>query len=334
MSKHWPTIILITVLSSIVVFGGGNIAVFAEENSFVDELATITVDQDTKVYSEPDQTSKGLAYVMGGDSIQQVAVSNGWIQVIWNNNYGYILRSDLKTADESEDNAKSPQERVIDDYFDAVNHLDRTRISELCNNDPKISDDALSLDVSNFSYFASRLEFTPGILYMADTPDIGDGAAMELLEGYGYRGDSLEEMRESFRADRDGDGSILFSDFHVSYELLDLKEAEQCKNYYMVGLKRIDIPDLKEQIKTERGIDNIDDIYVAKLKIYWEYNGYPYGYEEEIFDSPTEIESFESALKTRNDREYYEIVYKIGSEWYLYWDMIIKMSNSGHGADM
>lgn len=267
MRKIWSVFLPLGILLSIIAFQGSN-AVFAEDNSFTNELATITVERDTKIYSEPDQSSKGLAYVMEGDSVQQIAVSDDWIQVIWENNYGYILCSDIENEIESEGSVESPQEAILDEYFDAVNDLDRTRISDLCNNESKVNNAANSSDVSNYDYFIQRLQFLPGLLGYASYSELSDENTVAIFKGYGYKGNSANEIRNSFQNDIDGDGKILFSDLHTSYELLDLKRADECKNYYMSGLNKIYIPDIKEQMKNDLGVECIDDVYVAKIKIY------------------------------------------------------------------
>ena len=313
MRKTWSILLTLIMLLSIDFLTGKNHVVLAEENSFSDELATITVDKDTKIYSEPNQDTKGLAYIMEGDSIQQIAVSDDWIQVIWDNNYGYILRSDIESVTESEKLPKNPQEIVLDEYFEAVNNFDRERISELCNNEAEAYEAAHSVDISNYDYYVQRLGFGPGFLHLLGGVFTSDDTDIEILEGYGYKGDTADEMRESYLKDINEDGKTLFSVFHASYELLELKKAEECKNYYMVGLKKKYIPDMKDKIKTDLGLESIDDVYVAKLKIYWEYCGFPYGCEEKIFDSLSEEESFESFLKKRMIRS----IMLIFTKWVL-----------------
>ena len=67
MKKYLIAFLICLMVSSIAVFAG--------EIDFTNELATITVEKDTKIYSEPDRSSKGLAYVMEGESVQQTATS-------------------------------------------------------------------------------------------------------------------------------------------------------------------------------------------------------------------------------------------------------------------
>ena len=66
------------------------LGVAAEDLEFQDSLATITVDEDTKIYEEASEDSKGVAYLMAGDSVQQIGVADGWSKIVYQDQICYM----------------------------------------------------------------------------------------------------------------------------------------------------------------------------------------------------------------------------------------------------
>lgn len=67
------------------------------------------------------------------------------------------------------------------------------------------------------------------------------------------------------------------------------------------------------------------------MKIYWEYNGHPYGNVEEIKElmqeeSDSFLEKYEDLIEQLENQDYYMIMYKSGGKWYMYNSSIIKFS--------
>ena len=87
-----------------LLFNG--ISASAEELSFQDALSTITVEEDTKIYEEASTDSKGVAYVMAGDSVQQIGIADGWSKIVYQDQICYMPLESTKgteTAVEAKD---------------------------------------------------------------------------------------------------------------------------------------------------------------------------------------------------------------------------------------
>lgn len=213
----------------------------------------------------------------------------------------------------------NPPVKILNDYFDAVTRLDRETIQKICNID--------IYEGPNFEYFVRRLGFTPGYLSNVDFLRVSDDLWAAYLRGMGYEG-TVDEMMSAYAEDIKEDGDIIFSGFMASYKLLDLKPAEDCKVQFQSGLKKIEVPGLKEKIKEDRQLDEVDEAYIAKMKIYWEYKGFPYGNDEKLWDLSelSGIDTYETIKEKNEDMDYYAFIYRVGDDWFLYHDSIIKNS--------
>lgn len=222
----------------------------------------------------------------------------------------------LETMTEPQEVDKGPQEIVLDEYFDAVNHLDKDRVLEISNRSYDGS------NKSNYDYFVKRLRFVPGIYNSSDFIRLSDDAVIAYFGGLGYEG-SAQEMLESYKKDIDGNAQILFSNFNASYILLDLKKAEECRIQRKSGLKYIDIPDIAQIIKEYSKLDKVDEVWIAKIKVYWEYNGFPYGNDRRVWDVVSNGISYEKVIENYDEPDYYAFIYKADNKWYLYPDVIL-----------
>ena len=215
------------------------------------------------------------------------------------------------------------QVKILDEYFEAINNLNLEAVNKICNNCREVD------GVTKFDYFVKCLDFFPGeLFFQSDFLSEENEVTTAYFRGLGYDG-SYKDMIRSFNSDMEGDGEILLSHFKASYELRDIKNAEDCKFQYRSGISWIDVPDLKEEI--EKGMHNIaiDEVYVAKLGLYWEYNGHPYGNDEKLWDLesfPETFSTYEETNAANNDMDYYEVIYFSNGEWYLWWDTIRKYS--------
>lgn len=79
------------------------ISASAEDLVFQDSLATITVEEDTKIYEDASTDSKGVAYVMAGESVQQIGVADGWSKIVYQDQICYMPLEDAQGAESSAD---------------------------------------------------------------------------------------------------------------------------------------------------------------------------------------------------------------------------------------
>ena len=215
--------------------------------------------------------------------------------------------------------AESPQEDVLDTYFECVNNLDPDGILELTGN---YFDDTNRVK-TNFAFFISQLHFYPGTMWLSTVLRTENTVSISYLRGLGFKG-SFEEMKESFFDDTDGERSVLFDTFKASYELIDLVNADKCKKIqHREGLKVVDITDLREFLKESTEWKKIDEVSVAKIKVYWEYNELPYGIDKSLCylkDFPDDeflVSECESGIEELDNMEYNVILYKVADKWYL-----------------
>ena len=229
---------------------------------------------------------------------------------------------------------KSGAEKALDQYFKAVNNLDRAAIWELCNPKEEYKDVG-----SLYSYFTQRLGFTQGILQNADFLKMDWDITGKYYADYGFTGDR-ENVIEERRTVIEDNSQIkrAMPGFHVSYTLKNMKKASECTIGYKDGLKIVEVDNIEENIENRQGVDIEDgEVYVAKMSIKWEYNNMPYGNNKEWWDidefknsiaSSNNWQTYESTIKYYDDTDYYMIIYKCGDKWYLYLDSIIQFSNN------
>ena len=70
----------------------------------------------------------------------------------------------------------------------------------------------------------------------------------------------------------------------------------------------------------------IDDIYVVRYNVYWEYNGNPYGDEKYLWDNYLTKglnESYEDYIDHMNSGDSYAVIYKSDGKWYKYQSRIM-----------
>ena len=207
---------------------------------------------------------------------------------------------------------KSPQEKLLDEYFEAINNKDLDTVYDM---EYGLNE---GLNASNYvSFYIQNLGFTPGLFSSVDSLVFDQEIVDAYYKSLGYEGKTHEELIENRREDFMGDADILLSGFKASYELEDLKKAEDCElGYYKNGLTYVEVDDIEKFIEDKYGID-VSDVYVAKMKIYWEYNGLKYGNDEKLMDilKKKDIDlgyDIYDMNDELDDMDYYMVIYKCG----------------------
>ena len=237
----------------------------------------------------------------------------------------------------------SPQEKVLDQYFKALNDMDMEAVDALyvpkdSQNSGEISSSSLSLGYlmkSNFTFTMSHLA----------SADLEKLAYRDMfLKSYGF--DSYHEGGYKDYVETCNNDELYrskFQDFEVSYELVSLKEASEYKISYSKGLDEIEVPDMAEYLHSTLDVP-VSEVYVAKIKINWSYGNKKYGYDKSWWNNKDFKESLnarpiladDKKLTTYNDFvKYYDnqiynaFIYQSDGEWYLFHPYIIRLYNSG-----
>lgn len=238
-------------------------------------------------------------------------------------------------------NKKDPTEKqvqVLDAYFEALSDMDFDAIYKL--NSPN-SDERFNLGtdrvplsellIDTYGYYRGNIDQST---YMY-------GRFREMfMDSYGFPDHDLDEYREVMR------DSDLFrehhADFTAEYDLISLKNASECKISFGRGRKTVD--DMRAYIADKMDLD-VDDIYVAKIHIYWRYGDLEYGFdsswwrnedykkimeESGPYDESTgeKAKTYGECVDYYDNLEYDVFLYEVDGEWYIY---NINMRENGYG---
>ncbi|MBQ9234396.1 MAG: hypothetical protein IJ167_10250 [Lachnospiraceae bacterium] len=121
---------------------------------------------------------------------------------------------------------KNGPQRALDDYFEALNNLDRYAVWEVCNPPGQEYNDSGTL----YYYFTNRLGYAQGIVQSSDFLRMDRDVMTKYLEGYGYTGDyyDMVQDRQSVTED-DSQIKKAMPGFRASYKLLKMKKASSCE---------------------------------------------------------------------------------------------------------
>ena len=220
---------------------------------------------------------------------------------------------------------KSPQEKALDQYFEAVNNKDKEAVCDMAYDTKE--------NTSNYMFFVQSLGFWPSYVSRNDILNADQDVMEVYYKELGYKGSTIEELRENFREDINGDADILLNGLKVSYELEELKKAEDCEiGYYKNGLTFVEVDDIEKEIEEKYDID-VSDVYVAKMKITWEYNGHKYGNNDKLMDVVDKKgDIFSRNMQDMNDQlddmDYYMVIYKCDGKYYLLDYRIMSWNNT------
>ena len=225
-------------------------------------------------------------------------------------------------------NYLSPQRRVIDDYFEAINDKDIEEIYEI-----EYDDEALNLkndyDVNKLFYFTNNMfmGFNRG-LYEADylrTIDV----VYNSYPNINKEGSEEKVTRKTLNM------------LKVDYKVVDITPLEKfdltVKGF--TNLKEVTIDDVEDYanvIDFETGESSrikVDDVYIAQVKVEWFYDDMKYGVNKKWWDDEefcslvnhydghrtykAAIDSFEKYDGTDKDKVYILILYKAKGDWHI-----------------
>lgn len=230
-------------------------------------------------------------------------------------------------------------EDAIKEYFDACNDMDMEAIhaaSYPAGMSGSFSERLLSESEYDFYYcwinvlgfyrskydLADWAKFDPNFIVFEDFPVAYEGENGELQTRDGERL-TLEEV---------------FPDFAVEYTIEEMEHFGDCRVCFRDGLNLIDMKDMDQIIGVdEEGYLDVEDMYVAQLKVEWSYEDKPYGYnrhwwKDENFAKAPTGGSYEELVAEMEDMEYTVFVYKYDGEWYMF-PVTLKMASTFYKAE-
>lgn len=219
--------------------------------------------------------------------------------------------------------AKSGPSEAIKEYFDACNAMDMEAIDNASIPDGKegyYTSQLLSTDDYSFyenwrstmGFYRSKLDaadfikFNPEFVIFDDYSYVSTGPNGELLN-YDREEITLEEA---------------LPDFSVNYKIEEIEQFDDCTAYLKSGLSLIEIEDMDKVVALSDGsFLDVQDMYVAKLKVEWSYGNNLYGYNKSWWNDEEFCNfvpaSYEDTIKEHADLDYIVFVYKYNDEWYV-----------------
>lgn len=221
--------------------------------------------------------------------------------------------------------AKSGPEGAIKAYFDACNEMSMQAIHDASFPEGKMGATSSRMlregDYTFYNNWVSYMGFTRSKFDMADWVKFDPEFAM--FDDYTYvaegeNGELVNRERERITIKE------ALPDFSVDYDVEELVNMGDCSVYIRDGLEKVEITNMDEIVTLEDGSYlDVDDMYVAQLKVEWYYKDNLYGYSkrwwnDEDFCKVTPYDTYDDAVKECADTEYYVFVYKYNNEWYVY----------------
>ena len=228
-------------------------------------------------------------------------------------------------------NKLSPQRKLIDEYFEAINDKDASKIYDLSYTDQ------LKEGLPTYDEDESKVFFFTNVRLMGFSRGLYEFDAFRMVpcieEAYGPKTDNLNLGNSK---DRVLDG------LEVSYDIVDIKPLEDFELYSdLLGHEEVVDMDEFESIVSRYNLEtgeqikvDIEDAYVAQVKISWEYDGNLYGmmkswwkddeFKEFVSKSSFEqYDTYDKAIKSMEtintmDKVYLLLLYKCDGEWYIY----------------
>lgn len=214
---------------------------------------------------------------------------------------------------------------AIKEYFDACNDMDMAAIHAASfpeGMNGRYSERLLQEGDYNFyKCWREDLGFVRSKYDMADWAKFDPNFIVFKDFPNGYEGENGDLQT------KDGERLTLeeaFPDFSVEYTIEELEHFSDCRVCLRDGLSLVDLEDMDQIVQLDdSSFLDVDDMYVAQLKVEWAYEDKPYGYnrhwwkDENFLKSPV-FSSYEDAVSDLEDIEYYVFVYKYNDEWYVY----------------
>ena len=233
------------------------------------------------------------------------------------------------------------QIQVLDAYFEAMSAMDFDTIYRL--NAPD-SDERFNVGTDRVSLtelLTDKYGYYRGIF---DQSTYMFGRFREMfMKSYGFPDCDLDDYRE---VNKDPDlFREHYKDFEAEYDLISLENASEYEISYGNGRRTVD--DMAEYIadKMDLYVDDVDDVYVAKIHIYWNYGDKKYGYDKSWWNDEKfkeimgesgpydenagkKAQTYEEYVDYYDNLEYDVFLYEVDGEWYIY---NINMRDEGYG---
>ncbi|MBP3621249.1 MAG: zinc ribbon domain-containing protein [Lachnospiraceae bacterium] len=219
----------------------------------------------------------------------------------------------------------SPQEKVLAEYFEALNECDFEKIYELSYTEEAraVRDGYPFLD-SKIYTLEHDFFFYRGFY---DNPSL----CQFVLDSYPDKSDGLsDEEIENKTCDM----------FNVSYEIIDIQPFDEVdvKARQQLDFVDVDWQNLEDRANIGTYVDgelkesdvSVDDAYVVRLYIEWSYDDMLYGYDEEWWENkefraavPDDFSTYDEAIEhmeslgDEGEKIYSVVVYESDGEWYI-----------------
>ncbi|MBR3834203.1 MAG: zinc ribbon domain-containing protein [Lachnospiraceae bacterium] len=228
-------------------------------------------------------------------------------------------------------NKLSPQRKIIDEYFEAINDKDATKIYDLSYTDE------LKEGLPIYDKDEDKLFFFTNIRLMGFSRGLYELDAFKFLSCVT---DVYEPSKNDLNLGNSKDRAL--DGLEVSYDIIDIKPLEDFDLYSdLLGHEEVVDMDELESIVSRYNLEtgeqikvDIDDAYVAQVKVSWEYDGNLYGmmkswWKDDEFKEFVskrgfeQYDTYDKAIKSMEtikdkDKVYLLLLYKCDGQWYIY----------------
>ena len=228
-------------------------------------------------------------------------------------------------------NRLSPQRKLIDEYFEAINDKDASKIYDLSYTDE------LKEGLPTYDKDEDKVFFFTNVRLMGFSRGLYEFDAFKFLP-------CVTEVYEPSKNDLNLGNSKdrVLDGLEVSYDIVDIKPLDDFELYSdLLGHEEVVDIDEFESIVSRYNLEtgeqikvDIEDAYVAQVKVSWEYDGNLYGmlkswWKDDEFKEFVskrgfeQYDTYDKAIKSMEtikdkDKVYLLLLYKCDGEWYIY----------------
>ena len=277
------------------------------------EYTYLTIDSDGDILTLTDKANTDRVYVLERSTGSYDVEENNDISESNSGGGSNNILSNLIQTDEEKALA------AIKKYFEAYGDMDLEAIHNASY--PKGCEmDSRMVCENDYEFFECWRHYMGFTRSRFDWEDVAErNPNFFVFEDYPmcYKGENGELLN--------AEGDIISLDealpgFSISYEIIEMEPYEECTVYYRIGLEELyEINSMDEIVHADGEYFDVDNMYVAQVKVEYYYGDDLYGYnkdwwnDEEISHSISYEEEIEQASV-----ESVLFIYKYKGSWYAY----------------
>lgn len=259
--------------------------------------------------------------------------------------------------------AKTPQEKALNNYFEAIKNFDTDAFMEACYPQELIdiakdwgrrgsvdwyvsTYGGFGLSRGPLDEFSELLSRDTRLAVVAESyPDVGSWILfnLALAEGDQKKAEEYNQAHKEYAelVQSDDSAKTLLKDLKITYNMVGMDKFNDCTVYNIRENENVDADFITEMINgfSDNKITvSSNDIYVARIQVEWAYGDKLYGWDEEWWNDSdfvtvvamsniTPRNTYESIIEKFKNREYVMFIYQYNGEWYVCPDGLVRALN-------